>query len=309
MKVKTSKSVGQETPGLWVVTNNRKDQNLKSDRGRKKVHGNKVYLDDNQEFELELYNPTKESVLATINLNGKPISESGIVLRPGERMFLDCFVDDLRKFIFKTYEVDDNESAKNAISDNGSLEVTFYKEQITTSLLNLGLSSKEIHHHYHYYRSYPWFDWTYRPSVWYGDYSSGTFTINNSVGNTTLNTNILNGLDGTVTTGNTAFFSNTASFNNDAQLNASYSVGENNNSLLTGRVEKGNKSEMQFETVNMEFEKNYINKISYKLLPNKIKPVDKKDIINKQSCFCSNCGRKHSKSDNFCSGCGKALSK
>jgi len=59
----TSKSrrISTETPKpqAWVVN--------ASDRGRKSVKpGNKIYLQDGQEFQIELHNPLTESVLADI---------------------------------------------------------------------------------------------------------------------------------------------------------------------------------------------------------------------------------------------------
>jgi hypothetical protein len=47
-----------------------------------------VYLNDGDEFEIELYNPTQNKVLAKIEMNGNSIG-NGIILRPGERVFLE----------------------------------------------------------------------------------------------------------------------------------------------------------------------------------------------------------------------------
>jgi hypothetical protein len=133
MLVQSPKSKTVSNPNAWIVTNNQKDKSKPSDRGRKSIKNGKVYLKDGQEFEIELYNPLKESVLAKINLNGKQISNNGLVLRPGERVYLDCFLDDKKKFIFKTYEVDNSNESMNAISNNGLLEVFFYKESVIIS--------------------------------------------------------------------------------------------------------------------------------------------------------------------------------
>ena len=50
------------------------------------------YLQKGQEFQIELYNPTRDKILAKIHLNGKPIAQGGLVLRPGERVFLDAIL-------------------------------------------------------------------------------------------------------------------------------------------------------------------------------------------------------------------------
>ena len=115
---KTSK----KTPNAWVVSS--------KDRGRKSIKNENVFLKDNEEFQIELFNPLKNNVLAKINLNGNPISKAGLVIRPGERIYLDCFLDDNKKFVFKTYDIENSEESLEATEKNGLLEVFFYKESI-----------------------------------------------------------------------------------------------------------------------------------------------------------------------------------
>lgn len=91
----------------------------------------KVYLKNNQEFEIELFNPKNTPVMAKIKLNGSYISTKGIYLKPGQRVFLDRFIDTPNKFLFSTYEIDaNNANAVNAIANNGDLVVEFYDEMI-----------------------------------------------------------------------------------------------------------------------------------------------------------------------------------
>jgi hypothetical protein len=81
-------------------------------RGRLKIYNNNtVYLDQGEEFEIEVFNPTKKTVLAKIDFNGEMISHSGLVLRPGQRVFLERFFDDNRKFKFEVYEVENTDKA------------------------------------------------------------------------------------------------------------------------------------------------------------------------------------------------------
>lgn len=95
---------------------------------RLKQHVDTVYLNNGDEFEIELYNPTTNKVLAQIELNGKSIG-SGIVLRPGERVFLERYLDEAKKFLFETYSVDgNNQDVLNAIKNNGDVTVKFYNE-------------------------------------------------------------------------------------------------------------------------------------------------------------------------------------
>ncbi len=95
---------------------------------RLRQNGKLVYMKDQTEFEIELYNPTKEKIMAMIDLNGSPISSSGIILKPGQRVFLERFLDDERKFLYETYVVDNNKETKDAIVDNGKVTVKFYRE-------------------------------------------------------------------------------------------------------------------------------------------------------------------------------------
>ena len=96
---------------------------------RVKQNGKNVYLDNHTEFELELYNPTNTKLKATIEFDGKLISTSGIVLRPGERIFLDRYLDVDRKFLYETYEVTDTKQNREAIDNNGLVKVRFYEKQ------------------------------------------------------------------------------------------------------------------------------------------------------------------------------------
>jgi len=103
--------------------------NLCINKSRLKIYNkNNYYLKDGTEFSIELFNPLRESVLCEISLNGKSISHGGLVLKPGQRVFLERFIDSPKKFLFETYEVDNNSTTKNAIAENGDLSVSFYLE-------------------------------------------------------------------------------------------------------------------------------------------------------------------------------------
>jgi hypothetical protein len=131
-----AKTIAQtsSSPGAWIV--NPKDKgrkSIKSSEGhRSESTSGKVYLQNDEEFEIELFNPLKVSVLADIKLNGQSISKTGLVIKPGQRIYLDCFIDDKKKFIFKTYEIENTEVSLEATSDNGLLEVFFYKEDVVS---------------------------------------------------------------------------------------------------------------------------------------------------------------------------------
>lgn len=268
MKVKQKK--GANLPGAWIVS--------PKDKGRKSIKGDKIYLDNGQEFEIEIFNPLKESVLADIRLNGNSICKSGLVVKPGQRIYLDCFVDDRKKFIFQTYNVDGTQESLDAIADNGLMEVFFYKEQAVTLQNWNDRFHKVVIHEYHpvYYPVYP---------RWYPTYytlgtgttittcnSTGTLTINGGYNTSDVYGGVLN--DGSYGTSFTNCSLNSGSLTSG---NAYYNspVGE---SIETGRVEKGEKSDQQFVDVDMEFEKNYIHHLVFQLLPSSRKPKEINEI-------------------------------
>jgi hypothetical protein len=250
-------------PSAWVVNS--------TDRGRKSIKNGKVYLKDSEEFQIELYNPLTDCVLADIKLNGNSISKTGLVLKPGQRFYLDCFIDDKKKFIFSTYEVDASLESINATQNNGKLEVFFYKESVVSiknwrDRFNTVIIER-------YYPTYP----TY-PNTWI-TYGSGTLSGNTTGGYYT------NNIIGTNTSGSTT----TTSYNS---TNATYTTGVDlsncigslssghkiNTSFETGRVEKGSSSSQKFSEIDMDFDTYHISSTILQLLPESVKPVSTSDI-------------------------------
>jgi len=273
--MKTKQKSGASLPAAWIVN--------PKDKGRKSIKGDKIYLDNGQEFEIEIFNPLTESVLADIRLNGNSISKTGLVVRPGQRVYLDCFVDDKKKFVFQTYEVDGSQWSIEAIADNGLMEVFFYKEQAVTLQDWSNRFHKVIVHEYHplYYPVYPAI---YHRPYYYSGYSgtilcSGTASINTTNGTYNTINGTSNGylVNNSVTTG--TINTNTSSFlGSTLSGDASYYTSPSNVSIETGRVEKGEKSDQQFTSVDMEFEKNYIHHLVYQLLPVSRKPKYVKEM-------------------------------
>ena len=254
-------------PGAWVVNS--------KDRGRKSIKGGKVYLTDSEEFEIELFNPLTECVLADIKLNGQSISKTGLVLKPGQRFYLDCFIDDKKKFVFNTYEVEATLESISAISNNGKLEVYFYKESVV-SINNWRdrFNTVIIERYYPSYPTYPY--WTTTPYY-------GTGTIGYSGTTTTGNNNITYGTNVTLTGSATTTGSYTLGNNLMNQLNSTSNNIPIAGSLETGRVEKGSSSKQQFKEIDMEFDKYHISSTILELLPESRKPVELKNVKTKQN--------------------------
>jgi hypothetical protein len=107
-------------------------------KSRLKVYnGNTVFLGDKDNFEFEIHNPTQKSVLCKIKLNGEYISTGGVVIKPGQRVFLERFLDTNNKFEFSTYEVKDTSANRTAIDLNGDVRIEFYNEQTYTQYPHL----------------------------------------------------------------------------------------------------------------------------------------------------------------------------
>lgn len=253
-------------PSAWIVSPN--------DKGRKSIKSGKVFLNDGDEFEIELFNPLTVSVLADIKLNGQSISKTGLVVKPGQRVYLDCFIDDKKKFKFSTYEIENSGVALDATQNNGLLEVFFYKEDVITLDNWQRKFDRIIVEKYYPYNPYPW----HNPyTVYYG-------TTSPTIGGSCVTTNLNNSIIGTTTTSNAYYSSNNVNFSNTSNsinlsnLNIAGSNMTPINSIETGRVEKGEKSKQNFTEVDMDFEKHYIASTIIQILPESRKPAEVKDV-------------------------------
>lgn len=97
---------------------------------KKKYPEGFIYLSNNQEFELEIYNPSNSVLGVKITANGNAISDSILVIKPGQRIVLDRYLDTNDKFKFSSYNVSDSKESKEAIKNNGEITLTFYMENI-----------------------------------------------------------------------------------------------------------------------------------------------------------------------------------
>lgn len=256
-----------------------------------------VYLNNGDEFEIELFNPTTNKVLAEIELNGVTIG-AGIVLRPGERVFLERYIETARKFLFETYNVSGNNAdVKAAIALNGNVSVKFYAESIPVV-----------------YRTttFPQIDWTY----W--GYGTGTYKNYGTLdccgnGNppsaaVTYLTNSFDNVSGSVSS---ATFTSNVNYNDASKLKCCAKVSndykspgiyvtEKDESFETGRIEKGSVSNQSFQYDNTTFNTYWTWTSYWKILPKSQKPVTSEDL---NALYCGNCGARKGKGA-FCQHCG-----
>lgn len=273
--MKTKTLTDNSKPGAWIVS--------PTDKGRKSIKNGRVFLKDGDEFEIELFNPLTSSVLAEIKLNGESISKTGLVVKPGQRVYLDCFIDSRKKFLFSTYEIDGGQESLNATAQNGMLEVFFYKEEAIT-LDNWKSKFDKIiierHHHYGYpYNTY----WYHTPN--YNQYTvySGAGTLTGGI-NSNTTTNGSNGFS-TLTSTSASYNTTSSNFYVNGSLNNTAAV----NTMETGRIEKGASSSQSFTEVDMDFENHYIASTVIQILPESRKPAEvnekikAKDVLKRES--------------------------
>jgi hypothetical protein len=235
---------------------------------RLKQHVDTVYLNNGDEFEIELFNPTQNKVLAKIELNGNSIG-SGIILRPGERVFLERYLDDTKKFLFETYTVNrENDDVLNAIKNNGDVTVKFYKE--LTPL-----------------RDYSWVTTNIFNQSGTGGFVTPTTTIGNNFYNASLNNTLGYSTDIFI-----------PSVSGEKTMNMSTSV---TSEVETGRVEKGSHSNQSFTYDYSSFESQPSWNNWWSIKPISQKPVVKEDLVT----YCTECGGKRKKDNHkFCPHCG-----
>ena len=265
------------------------------------------YLQKGQEFQLEIFNPTPHVILTKIILNSKAISQGGLVLNPGQRVFLDRYLDVPKKFLFDTYEVSNTSEVKKAIESNGDIKIEFYKEQEEIKILP--------------YQQQPWLGLT--------TYTTNGF-YNGSINNTGAGTPqdfLSTRTSGSVinTSGNNDMVNYSSSISqNSLDLMGSLDLGMDSlkslsddftpkhtlkrklvrsaKTIETGRVEVGSDSSQTFKYVNKKFQYFPFHTIEYKLLPvsQKINTIDDLNV----KVYCVNCGHKLTKTDKFCGQCG-----
>jgi hypothetical protein len=253
-------------------------------KSRLKVYnGHVVFLNDKDNFEFEIHNPTNKTVLCKIKLNGSYISTSGIVLKPGQRVFLERFLDTNNKFKFSTYSVGDTSENRSAIDLNGDVLIEFYNEQEA--------------------RIYPHLSG--------GNWSTGWTTINTGspyYGNMTFTTSSTN----IVGTNPTSFYSSTSTptgpnirskFDTSKTLLSGKSPKKKNKSIETGRVEKGEQSNQTFTNSYEQFYYHTSHTIKFKIQPASTKNINVEEIRQ----YCTECGTKMKSNYKFCPSCGNKL--
>ena len=291
-----------------------------------------VYLNDGDEFQIQLFNPETTEIGAEILIDNEPLSNI-IILHPGERMWLERYTDKAKKFKFTVYTVDGSSSVvEKAIAHNGEVVVKFYRKQKPIEI-----------NHYHYPSTIHRDIWV-NPTPWWDNniiYCNTSISSDvNSITNLSAENTCM--YSSSITTGDVAEFSTpTASANISASassaksLNKSrsrslsiepeqvgFSCGEktqadgstiswasidtsiNHDLIETGRVAEGSHSNQRFTTVDIDLEYLPFRTETFKILPFSRKPYTSKDAAK---LYCSSCGRKLNNKFKYCPYCGAEI--
>ena len=285
--------------------------------------GREVYLKDDTEFEIELFNPTQSVVCARIWINGHELQGGALVLNPAQRYHLDRYLDQPKKFKFSTYEVSGSkEEIEHAIAKNGLIQVKFYNEIIPV-VQNPVITPN------------PWCNpqpWSGSPIVYGGtpqnpnqyDFYCGTTLTHTGpdLSNCTLINDGSINMDFLSSSGTTScnFVSSNFDMNEYLEMNKELndqveevqkankeSFGKNlkkkTKAKETGRIEAGSQSEQTFEYVNKSFAFSPCAEFEYAILPVSEKVVEANNVGGK--VYCTGCKlRKRKPNWEFCPKCG-----
>ena len=99
-----------------------------------------VYMKNNSEFQIQIFNPYTYTIGINITIDNKSLGNT-LVLKPGERIWLERYLNEANKFLFSTYEVNGNsKQVQQAIAKNGEIKLEFFKEREQQVYINTSIS-------------------------------------------------------------------------------------------------------------------------------------------------------------------------
>jgi hypothetical protein len=259
-----------------------------------------VYLKNGTEFQLQLFNPLTFNICADIYINDEKIPNS-LVIKPGQRVWLERYLDRAKKFLYETYEVENgNAAVEAAIKHNGLIKVKFYREDINKNTYKSSLTTTVSSN----IDTFSWHTFddcqVYNSSVTNAKLNDSftTYTSNataKSFSQPTVSTVLYNCTD-MITE---PLLSATCDcVQNTAATTINYNVRDTKE---TGRVQEGSKSNQLLHDCDMEFSNWSFRTEFIQILPESEKPYTVSDL---QKQYCTECGRKLNPKHKFCPYCG-----
>ena len=245
-----------------------------------------VYLNDGTEFQIYLKNPYQTHLGVKIYVNNQVIGSNMLVLRPGQSFWLDRFLNDNKKFLFSTYDVENTAEMKYATNNNGKVKIEFYHEKEKTPYISAKIVEPLKTN----------FDWTN-----YDITCSSAMSSNEPRSTYYCSTGDIGNLSANAATNSrlrSMSYNTSASTTkiDDSYLDDSY--------LETGRVEKGGVSRQEFEYCDINFDYYAFKTENILILPTSRKQIRAEETRRR---YCSQCGKKVNPKDKFCSNCGTKL--
>ena len=244
-----------------------------------------VYMKNNSEFQIQIFNPYDYTIGADISINGKRMSNR-IIIKPGQRIWLERYLDEARKFLFSTYEVENSYEAKQAIRNNGLIRILFYKEKPY---------EEPVHVYVNHYNPFDYKLYNNTCDFEINNCYHIDANVNNFCASTTRD--LCKETSASTYTATTATTLGLDSLKADATPISKL----RSSSIETGRIEKGSHSNQQFENVYLDFEYCSFRTETIQILPESQKPYTDKDL---KKVYCVNCGRKLNTKYKFCPYCG-----
>lgn len=242
----------------------------------KKVNLRTVYMNDGDEFQIQLFNPTQGTITARIRINNEWMPHE-IIIMPGQRLWIERYTHTPKKFKFITYDVNKSDAVQNAIRYNGDIYIEFRREQKmrhNTYTLSLDYPYSNIH------------DW------------------NNTIPNTiTTTTGDINGYTSNITdtwVTSTLLAQSSCDTTNIANFSCK-TRGVEPNKCETGRISQGSYSDQGVTYSHCDTEYTPFSVAHFKILPMSQKPVTASDM---KKIYCTNCGRRLNTKYRYCPYCG-----
>lgn len=314
--------LADSTPSAIILARNPRTSSLDE---LKTYQGNDIFLNNGDEFQIRLFNPLSEKIGAQVSINGKTPNRL-LVLNPGEVVDVDRFIDEQRRMIFETYQYDDgNSAAKSAVANNGIVQINFHKEFVPVQwpVYNNTVTT-----------TFPFSGGSNTYATLHNTGGMGTVGLAGSAGtygnSSTLTSNCFHlsaditlDMNANITSDNNIVSTPNSSFSapgvycmdrdlsfvsdNQPQYKSKSPTSRKlSKSMLkeTGRVEKGEKSDQRFKSVDIQFETYAFHTIIYHLKP----MSEKNSYIKEVREYCTTCGyRLRNDKWMFCPKCGERL--
>lgn len=237
-----------------------------------------VYLNDGTEFQIYLKNPYQTHLGIKIYVNNQAIGGNMLVLRPGQSFWLDRFLNENKKFLFSTYDVENTQEMRYAINNNGKVKIEFYHEKEETPYFTTAPLKTN-------------FDWTN-----YNITCSSAISSNVPTSTYYCSTGDIGNLSANAATH--------SKLRSTSYVTSASTTKTDDLSLETGRVEKGGLSRQEFEYCDINFDYYAFKTENILILPASQKQIRVEETRRR---YCSQCGKKVNPKDKFCSNCGAKL--